>query len=516
MQPFRAALCQLQAHDLDHAEEAFAEIRDALEEAGKQGAQLVCLPECSYPAYYLGDASPYEKPGVRPYAEVLALLQDAAKRHGYWIAAGLAVPHADGTVTNSGVVIDSAGELQGRYDKSFLWHFDTEWFTRGTQYPVFEAPFGRFGILICADGRMPEIARMLKVNGAEVIVDLTAWVSGGPSVSQLMNVQCEYMMPVRAYENATWVIAADKWGTEDGSIIYAGRSSAFDPKGVTRFCGPSDSGGVLTFDLEPMAGHEFLRRPSLYGNIAAPTASLPVTAMLDEPLVPAREEKRIAVVPGSPDFDSRVVARQFVSLRKQGTDLVVFPGMSSVEGWQVYLPEIEQAVKEAGGALVFGIDAGGCSVHRSVVLVTEKGTYEHEASHGRGLYLGENNARVQSTGAGNVGIVCGDEVFVPEVARGLALDGAEYLACPMFNPHPLANQTARTRGDENGVYVAMAWPGGGAIANPAGGLVTQVPQAATVAMAAQVNRAFTRMKVRAPGTNVILDRQPEAWSALTR
>ena len=516
MQPFRVALCQLQAHDLADAELAYSEIAAALEEAGSAGAQLVCLPECSYPAYYLGDADPYARPGVRPYAEVLDLLAGAAKRHRYWIAAGLAVPHADGTLTNSGVVIGPGGEQRGQYDKSFLWHFDSNWFERGQTFPVFEAEFAKFGILICADGRIPEIARLLALGGAEVIVDLTAWVSGGPSVSQLMNVQCEYMMPMRAYENATWVVAADKWGSEDGTIIYAGRSSVFDPRGVTRFCGPSDSGGVLTFEIEPMSSEPVQRRPSLYGTLTAPVVSLPVTAMLEEALVPAREERRIAVVPGSDDFYPRTIIEQYLALRRQGTDLVVLPGMIAAEGWQVYLAEIEAAVRLNGGALVFGVDAGACSRWRSSVVITPENTHEHVAAHGRGLYLGETMAPVIKTCAGNVGLLCGDEMFVPEVARALALEGAEYLAWSLFEPHPHAIRAARTRGDENGVYVAAAWPGGGAIAAPSGALVTQVPEGAKVAMAAQVNRTFTRMKDRAPGTNVMLDRHPELYGGLTR
>lgn len=514
MKPFRVALCQLQAHDLADAENAYAEIAAALETAGEEGANLVCLPECSYPAYYVGDADPYGKPGVRPYAEITALLAEAAKKHNYWIAAGLAVPGQDGTLTNSGVVFGPDGEVRGQYDKSFLWHFDSNWFERGTSFPVFETEFAKFGILICADGRIPEISRMLALAGAEVIVDLTAWVSGGPSVSQLMNVQCEYMMPVRAYENGVWVVAADKWGTEDGTIIYAGRSSVFDPMGVPRFCGPSDSGGVLTFDVEPMHGEPVQRRPALYGTLTAPTDSLPVTAMLDEALVPAREEKRIAVVPGSDDFLTRRIIELYRAQRRQGTDLVVLPGMIAAEGWQVYLADIEAAVRESGGALVFGVDAGACSRWRSAVIVTPDGAAEHVASHGRGLYLGETNAPVVKTCAGNVGIICGDEMFVPEVARMLALNGAEYLAWPMWEAHPHGIRTARTRGDENGVYVAAAWPGGGAIAAPSGALVTQVPEGANVAMAAQVNRAVARMKVRAPGTNVMSDRQPELYGPL--
>lgn len=92
--------------------------------------------------------------------------------------------------------------------------------------------------------------------------------------------------------------------------------------------------------------------------------------------------------------------------------------MIAAEGWQVYLAEIEAAVRDSGGALVFGVDAGACSRWRSAVIVTPEGATEHVASHGRGLYLGETNAPVVQTCAGNVGIVCGDEMFRARRLRG--------------------------------------------------------------------------------------------------
>ena len=239
MQPFRIALCQLRAHDIERAEENLQAILEALDDAGEAGAQLVVLPECSYPAYYLRDNSPWERAEVRDYFEFLSLLSHAAERHGYWLAAGVARCTDSGELRNSAMMFGPDGEPRGNYDKSFLWHFDNEWFQRGREFPVFDAGFCRFGVLICADGRQPEVARMLTVAGAEVILDLTAWVSWGRTPAELSTTQCEYLMPTRAFENGVWVAAADKWGQEAGTIVYAGRSCVIDPEGVTRVCAAS-------------------------------------------------------------------------------------------------------------------------------------------------------------------------------------------------------------------------------------------------------------------------------------
>ena len=254
MEPFTVACCQVRAFDLENAEENLQGLLRALDEAGAAGAagaQLVALPECAYPAYYVRDSDPYARPGVRPFAEVAALFGAKAREYGYWLAAGMAVPHEDGSLTNSGVIFDPAGEMVGRYDKGFLWHFDNNWFRRGDAFPVFDAGFARFGVLICADGRQPEIARSLAVNGAEVILDLTAWVSWASNVEQLSTTQCEYLMPARAFENGVWVAAADKWGPEDKTLIYAGRSCVIDPQGNTRLAAPSTGDTVVTYTIDP-------------------------------------------------------------------------------------------------------------------------------------------------------------------------------------------------------------------------------------------------------------------------
>jgi predicted amidohydrolase len=517
MQSFRVACCQVRAFDIEDAEANLQNLLAALDEAGRAGAQIVGLPECAYPAYYLKDNRPYERPGVRPFDEVCALFAAKAKQYGYWLAAGMAVPHADGTVTNSGVVFDANGERQGRYDKSFLWHFDNNWFKRGTAFPVFDAGFVRFGILICADGRQPEVARSLAVNGAELIMDLTAWVSWGRSVPELTTTQCEYLMPVRAYENGVWVAASDKWGPEDGSIVYAGRSCVIDPSGTTRASAPSDRDQVLVYDIEPVAIEPITRRPALHGRLTDPIADGPVTKVIAEAMVPGLENHRISVVPGDGTaFDAATLVARYEQLRRQDADLVVFGGMQGPEGWEVALGTIEAAVRNGGGAVAFAVATNGCMWGQSAVLVTPDGTYEHTATHGRGIATGELNAQVVATPAGNVALLCGDEGLVPEVARGLMLEGADILAWPLFEADPMAERVARARSDENRVYTAAAWPDGGVIISPSGAPLTAVPAGTGVAMTAPINKAIARWKDMAPGTHVVNDRVPGAYGALTR
>ncbi len=222
------------------------------------------------------------------------------------------------------------------------------------------------------------------------------------------------------------------------------------------------------------------------------------------------------MAPSPAEFDAVALAATYRELRAQDADLVVFGGTTGPEGWQVGLPVIEAVVKETGGAAVFAVATTGCSAHQSVVVVTPRGTIEHAATHGRGIQLGETPSPVIATPAGNVGLLCGDEGFVPEVARVLMLEGADILAWPLFAVEAMTERIARARSDENRVYTAVAWPGGAEVISPTGAPLTISPAGTGIAMAAQVNRVMSRWKDMAPGTNALTDRIPEAYEDLIR
>ena len=224
-------------------------------------------------------------------AEAAARIAAKAREHGVYIAAGLALDAAGGGYANGAALFGRDGELAARYDKSFLWHFDRRWFAPGDAYPVFETDFGRVGMLVCADGRLPEIARSLALNGAQIILDLTAWVSGGaarrrPHDDPASSTSCA----ARAAENGVWVACRDKFGIEAESIVYCGRSCFIDPRGeIRRRAGAGRGRGCsCTTCRSRMRRRRSCAGPELYDALSQPTDSLPVVRMLDEPFVMPR------------------------------------------------------------------------------------------------------------------------------------------------------------------------------------------------------------------------------------
>jgi len=73
---------------------------------------------------------------------------------------------------NSAVLIDHDGEIIGSYSKTHFaqgYQVNPDFYCPGEDYPVFDTPFGKAGILICYDRQLPEPARILALKGAQVL-----------------------------------------------------------------------------------------------------------------------------------------------------------------------------------------------------------------------------------------------------------------------------------------------------------------------------------------------------------
>jgi predicted amidohydrolase len=227
----RIACAQLQARSVGLAPAALQDVLRAIRRAKGLWADLVVLPECSYPGYVLLDADPYRKP-IPTDAEALAAIAALARRISIDVCVGIARRQPDGKLRNEAAYVDAGGTLIGSYAKCRLWNFDQRWFAPGRALPVFATRFGVIGMMICADGRNPEIARTLCASGAWLILDPTAWVGSGPTYEDVHNPQADYALRVRAIENGVWIAAADKCGSELGAVHYAGRSQIVGPDGA--------------------------------------------------------------------------------------------------------------------------------------------------------------------------------------------------------------------------------------------------------------------------------------------
>lgn len=531
----RVALVQLPAFGIEDAAASLAHTMARIDAAARERPDIIVLPEVTYPAYFLG--APGTRPATLPPGEVMARFAAKAREHGAYIAAGMALDAPGGGYANGAALFGRDGALVGRYDKSFLFYFDRRWFARGAAYPVFETDVGRVGMLICADGRLPEIARSLAVGGAEIILDLTAWVSGARYASDLNTTQREYLMPARAIENGVWIACANKYGIEAESIVYCGRSCVIDPGGrIVAELGVEDD-AALVYDVPVApAAPPVTRRPELYSALTAPTASLPVLATLGESLVAQDEQRRLAVVQMPPPADGRAFVgtarRHAERLALHDIALLLFPAMpgrlrASYPHDEVVAGMLAVA-RDTAMLLAFTVNEGAAGQGRRVayvagadgVIARHAQTHRMPSRRFETLPLGDEPCAVIDTPAGRIGLMFAAEALAPEVARSLMLRGAEILLIAADHPpFPLAT-IARARAEENRVFVATASApsanGAAMIIDPGGRVLAQALAQTVLSVSATVNRAASHLKADVPGTDVVRDRQPESYGALTR
>ena len=199
------------------------EYEPLIAEAARQKADLVVLGE-TIPL--VGARRPkYEdiaEPIPGPSTEYFGSL---ARRHNLHIVAGL-YERQDHLIYNVAVLLGPDGKLLGKYRKTCLPRSEAAaGIAPGEDYPVFQAKFGRVGMMICYDGFFPEVARELANRGAEVI----AWPVWGcnPELASARACENHVYIVSSTYEDIArnWMLSAvydhqgrplvraEKWGT---------------------------------------------------------------------------------------------------------------------------------------------------------------------------------------------------------------------------------------------------------------------------------------------------------------
>ena len=530
MSKMTIACLQLEALGLARAEEALQRALAMLDAAGKHHPDLMILPECTYPAYYLESIESFHQTKLRPHDEVIRLFGERAKAHRSYVVAGIAQPSSE-RLLNTAFLFNSQGEVIGTYSKSFLWHFDQVWFDPGREFPTYDLPFGKTGVFVCADGRMPEIARWLGVQGSRLMVDSTAWVTTGGDRATLNNPQFEYMIPTRAIENGAWIAVANKVGVEAESVVYCGRSCVVSPAGkhVAQASTTEEEFILAEIDLAESAGLPIRRRPECYAILGAPTEELPVTCLIAEPIAPA--STRIGTLQlkpySSPDAYMQRATALSERLVRQGAKLILLPGIAAshadapayqAETMLARLQELSRRLDCGLACPLISKEADGKRA-RSVYLIASGkviGKYDQVHLADNGWRAGDT-LPVFDTPYGRIGIIQNDEGLLPETARVLMLQGADLILWSAASSNYPLRMIARTRADENKVFIALATPleenvpPQTALINPAGAFFATALPDIEQAIAGQIAWAMTRYKEMAPNTNVVLNRQPEAY-----
>lgn len=142
---------------------------------------------------------------------------------GKWICPGSLIEKREGVegTYNTSLLISPTGDIVLKYSKVFVpYPFDPS--LRGNDFPVYEIPgVGKVGIMICADHAVPEVARNLAFNGAEVILN--------PICQGIFIGGLRHLVPlsqVRATENQCYVVAVNQ-----AAPPGMGHSLVCDPEG---------------------------------------------------------------------------------------------------------------------------------------------------------------------------------------------------------------------------------------------------------------------------------------------
>ncbi len=251
-----------------------------IEDAGKQGVQILCLQEVFNTPYFCPGqdakwyASAESVPG--PSTEMMA---EYARKYEMVMVVPVYEREQAGLFYNTAAVIDADGSYLGKYRKTHIPHTSGFWekffFRPGNLgYPVFETRYAKIGVYICYDRHFPEGARALGLNGAEIVYNPSATVAG---LSQYL---WKLEQPAHAAANGYFMGCINRVGEEKPWNLgrFYGSSYFVGPRGDIFAIASEDKDELLVaeFDLdlidEVRSTWQFYRdrRPDAYGDLTAP------------------------------------------------------------------------------------------------------------------------------------------------------------------------------------------------------------------------------------------------------
>jgi len=222
---FKIALAQISCRQADKAEN-LRKIKKTVAKAKRQGAELVIFPELSLTGYVVRDEI-YELAERIPGPST-KIIEDVAKKNDIHVVFGMPEigDKTEATLHNSAVLIGPEGFV-GKYHKMYLpTHSifeEKRYFRPGYETAVFDTELGKLGLIICYDIYFPEVARLTRLKGAELIV----CISASPGVRRSF---FEVLTVARAIENTAFLAFVNLAGIQDGLQFWGG-SRLIGPSG---------------------------------------------------------------------------------------------------------------------------------------------------------------------------------------------------------------------------------------------------------------------------------------------
>lgn len=220
------ALAQISSR-IGDKEHNIKEMEKKIKQAKRKGANLVIFPELALTGYVCRDLV-YELAEPVPRGPSIRQITDIAKRENVHTIFGMVEQSAKASAVlhNTAVLIGPRGFI-GKYQKMHLpTHSifeEKRYFRQGYQTPVYETNIGKLGMIICYDIYFPEITRLMRLKGSQLIV----CISASPSTRREF---FEVLTAARAIENTVFLAFTNLVGIEDGLQFWGG-SRLITPSG---------------------------------------------------------------------------------------------------------------------------------------------------------------------------------------------------------------------------------------------------------------------------------------------
>ena len=244
-------------------EENLAKAGEMIHSAASRNCSMVVLPELWSTALC---GSRIAELAADTGERVRETIREWATRFEMVVAAGsIAWSEGEDRVSNLSMIIDTEGDVAGRYKKAHLFRpmQEQKYVVPGDGFNVVKTSLGVLGPLICYDIRFPEAARKLTLSGADMLVVPANFPDPRRDVWRTLLI-------ARAMENQVFVCGVNRIG-QDPKYSYFGNSMVIDPGGQVLVEGNREE-ELLVADIDLTRLNEVRkalpalsdRRPDLY------------------------------------------------------------------------------------------------------------------------------------------------------------------------------------------------------------------------------------------------------------
>ena len=247
----------VQMNSQDDIDVNFLTIESLLQQSKAQGAELIVFPE-----NFVCFAGAKQQEIAQQFETIQQRLEKLAHQYQIWIVAGtLPCPFrpdgssiADGRVRTASLCISPDG-TEARYDKIHLFdvqvgdavggYQESKFFEPGTEPVLAKTPFGNIGMMVCYDLRFPELALMLRAQGAHALTAPSAFTH---TTGQM---HWQLLLQARAMDSQCQVLGAAQQGWHGSKRQTWGHAAATDSRGQVLACIDYEGSGLITvpFDL---------------------------------------------------------------------------------------------------------------------------------------------------------------------------------------------------------------------------------------------------------------------------